>query len=96
MIRRPETLRGEHKLVAPTLPPPTEDLFGAANGREVATERVHVGGVDERDAKVARVIEDRARARFVDLQSKGHRAQTNAGDVEPGAAQASVLHGLEV
>src|SRR5262249_44631386 len=73
--RRAEPLGGEHELVALALPPAAEDLFGTTAGREVAAERVDVGSVDERDAEVARMIEDGARPRFVDLQTKGHRAE---------------------
>jgi hypothetical protein len=43
------------------LHPPAEDLLGAADRRQVAAERVRVGGVEERDAlvrgeRVARVL----------------------------------------
>ena len=90
---RPEALRRDHELVAAALQPAAEDLLGAAGGREVAAERVHVGGVEEGDALLVGVIEDGARAVLVDLESEGHGAEADPRDLEPGAAETNVLHG---
>ena len=63
------------------------------DGREVAAERVRVGGVEEGDALVGRVVEDGEAAGLVDLQAEGHRAEADAGDLEAGATETNVLHG---
>ena len=90
---RPEALRRDDELVAAALQPAAEDLLGAAGGGEVAAERVHVGRVEEGDALLVGVIEDRARAVLVDLEAEGHGAEADAGDLEAGAAETNVLHG---
>ena len=84
------------KSVALAREPAADDLLGAARGGEVAAERIDVGGVEERDARVGGVVEDRARRVLVDLQAEGHRAEADARHLEAGAAEPYVLHVRDV
>src|SRR5438477_10767421 len=62
------------------------------------THRVHVGGVEEVDAKVERFLIEGSRVDFVEdpwspfRSAVGHAAETNPRDLQSAAAQLSVLH----
>ena len=69
-----------------------DDLLGAADGREVAAERIHVGGVEEGDATLRGPVEDRDRRLLVALETEGHRAEAEARDLQAGTAELHVSH----
>ena len=72
--------------------PAADDLLGAADGGPVAAERIHVGGVEEGDAALGGPIHDRDGSRFVALEPERHRPETDARNLEAGAAESNVLH----
>ena len=92
----PVALRRDDELVALPAQPPADDLLGAADGVETASERVDVGAVEERDPGVGGGVEDRPRRVLVALEPERHRAETEARDLEAGAAEAYVLHGAPI
>ena len=89
---RPEALRRDDELFAAPVEPAADDLLGPADGGQVAAERIHVGGVEERDAALGGPIHDRDGSRFVALEPERHRAETDARNLEAGAAESNVLH----
>ena len=86
-------LGGDHEVVAPAPEPSPQDLLGAAHGVEGAAQRIDVGRVEEGDSPGGRAVEDGDRGGLVALQPEGHRAETEAGDLEAGAAEADMAHG---
>ena len=60
------------------------------------TERIHVGGVEERDAGVRGGIHDRERGLLVALISERHRAEAQPRHLEAGAAETNVLHATTI
>jgi hypothetical protein len=93
---RPAAFSRDHEVVAAAAQPAAEDLLRAADLAQAGAERVDVGGVEERDAVLRRPVEDRDRRLLVGLQAKGHRAEADARDLQPGSAQANVLHAASV
>jgi hypothetical protein len=87
-------LGGHDELVAAAGQPAAQDLLGASDRLRGAAERIDVGGVEEGDAALGRVVENGARRRLVALQPEGHRAQAQARDRQPGAAEPDVAHPL--
>ena len=81
--RRPSSQRPTISSVRPTVSKP-------------AAHRVDVRGVEEGDAARRRAIEDGAGGGLVALQAEGHGAEAEAGDGEPGAAEADVAHAVRV
>src|SRR6185437_11929892 len=62
------------------------DLFGLA-------ARVHLGVVEEVDARVMRDAQALEREIVVELRAEGHpRAEGQQADLEPGTAETAVLH----
>ncbi len=86
-------LGGDHEVVAPAPEPPPQDLLGAAHGVEGAAQRIDVGRVEEGDPAGGRAVEDGDRGGLVALEPERHRAETEAGDLEAGAAEADMAHG---
>jgi hypothetical protein len=85
-------LRRDHHRFAPTpalREPPPDDLLGDAFAELPA---VHVGRVVELDAEVERAIHDLEAVRLGGLRAEVHRAETQARDAQPGAAEVCVLH----
>ena len=91
---RREALRRDDVLLALALHPLADDFLRAPGGGEVTAEWVRVGGVEERDALLGRVVEDGEARGLVDLEAECHGAEADAGDLEPGAAETNVLHGV--
>jgi len=90
--RRPEALRRDDELLAAPAEPAADDLLGPPDGGPVAAERIHVGGVEERDAALGGPVHDRDGSRFVALEPEGHRPEADARDLEAGPAESYVLH----
>ena len=88
----PKHFVATHELLAAAVEPAADDLLGPADGGPVAAERIHVGGVEERDAALGGPIHDRDGSRFVALEPERHRPETDARDLEAGAAESNVLH----
>src|SRR3970040_263456 len=86
-------LGGDHEVVAAVPEPPAQDLFGAAHGVEGAAQRIDVGGVEEGDPARRGPVEDRDRGRLVALEPERHGTETEARDLEAGAAEADMAHG---
>ena len=59
-------------------------------------ERIDVGGVEERDARLGGGIHDRERRLVVALVSERHRAEAQPRHLEAGAAEANVFHGATI
>ncbi len=64
-----------------------DDLFGAA-------VIIGVGGIDEVDPGVARLGDDALARRRVGAPAEHHRAEADRRDLEPGAAEQAVIHGV--
>jgi hypothetical protein len=79
--------------VAAVPEPPAQDLFSAAHGVEGAAQRIDVGGIEEGDPARGGPVEDGDRGRLVALEPERHGAETEAGDLEPGTADADMAHG---
>ncbi len=78
-VRRPDLvdrLGRDDEVVAPALQPAADDFLGATGDVHAAAERIDVGGIDEGDAGVGRLVEDAARRVLFGLQAEGHRAET--------------------
>ena len=58
----------------------------------VAAERIHVGGVEERDAALGGPSRIATDVGFVALEPERHRPEADARDLEAGAAESNVLH----
>src|SRR3990172_1550448 len=86
-------LGGDHEVVAAAPEPPAQNLFGAAHGVEGAAQRIDVGGVEEGDPARGRPVEDGDRDRLVALEPERHGTETEARDLEAGAAEADMAHG---
>src|SRR5882724_7913580 len=92
---RVEELGGDDHTVA------RRELLESAAGDLLAdAERVHVGGIEEVDAELDGAPEERAALLFFEdplapfLRPVGHAAETDAGDLEAGGAEANVFHEL--
>jgi hypothetical protein len=79
-------------LAAATREPAAEVLFRAALGGGLGRHRIHLGGIDEVDALLQRVVELRMRVGFAVLLAPRHRAEADLGNVEVGARQCSMFH----
>ena len=93
--RRPgrrEALGRDDEAVALALQPAADDLLGAARGVEVAAQRIGVGGVEEVDAALGGVVQDRDRCRLVALQAERHRAEAEPRDLQAGTAKTRMFH----
>lgn len=66
--------------------------LGVAHAMRIGGDRVHVGGVEERDAGLDGGIHDGEGRVAIALAGKRHRAEREARHLKPGAAEASVLH----
>ncbi len=64
-----------------------DDLFGAA-------VVIGVGGIDEIDPGVARLGDDAIARRRVGAPAEHHRAEADRRDLEPGAPEQAVIHGV--
>jgi len=80
-------LGGEDDVVAPLGDRPADDLLILAGA-------VHVGGVDEVDPSVERLVDDpRARGEVaVAPHAEHHRAEPEEADLHSGGAERAVLH----
>src|ERR1700683_1735858 len=81
-------LGGEHDVVPAALECLADDLFGLP-------ARVGVGGVDEVDARVQRLVYDAGAVLVVGVAvaTEHHRAQAVRADLDAGSAQRAVFHG---
>jgi len=80
-------LGGEHDVVAATLERPPDDLLRLAEG-------VDVGGVDQVDAGVDRLVDDADALVVIGVApgAEHHRAQRQVADLQTGGAPVAVLH----
>ena len=87
-------LGGQHDLVALAgfLEPAADEALGRALRAGAGRHRVHLGGVDEVDAALERVVELAVRVGFGVLLAEGHGAEADAGDVQAGAAELVYFH----
>ena len=91
----PEALGGEDDVVAATavaLHPLADQFLGATDQLDRATERVDVGGVEERDAGFEGGVHDRERRLVVALEPERHRAEAQRRDPKSGAPERHVSH----
>src|SRR6266849_678406 len=82
-------LRGEHRLVAPTLERPAQQLL-------VVSPTVHVRGVQEVDPQVQRVVDDVDGLGVVALAvgaGHGHAPEPDGRDLQVAVPQLAILHG---
>ena len=86
---RAAELGGEHDVVAAALQRLADHLLGVAVG---------VGGVDDVDAGVERLVDDPGRVLGVVAHGRGEhqRAEGVRADLDAGAAERAVLHGLSL
>jgi len=89
-----DALGGDDEVVAAALQPAAQDLLGAAGGADVPAEGIDVGRVQEVDAGLGGGVEDGPAVRLVALQAEGHGAQAELRDLQAGAAEPRVLHGV--
>ena len=82
----PDELGGEHYVLAPVAERGAEKLLGARAA-------VDVGGVEEVDPGVDRLIDDGLGLVLVDAHAEVVAAEADNGDLEAGAAERFVLHG---
>jgi hypothetical protein len=85
-------LGGEDGLVAmrgALREPVADDLLGTAL---VLAPAVHVGGVEEVDARVEGRIHDRVGVGLIGLRAEVHGAEDESADLESGASELRVLH----
>ena len=88
-VERKAELDGEHHALAPSAGQRlAEDLLRLAGG-------VAVGGVDEVDPGVQRLVDDPDRVVVIGVAegAEHHRAQAQLADRDAGASQRSVFHG---
>ncbi len=87
VAHRRRTLGREDDVVAAPLERLADDLFGLAAG-------VHVGGVDEVDPRVQRLVDDADRVVMVGVADgpEHHRAERVGTDLDAGPAEGAVLH----
>ena len=55
---------------------------------------VHLGGVDEVDARFERAVQDGMRVGFTHLLTEGHGAQADGGDIQVGLTEWNEFHGV--
>src|SRR5581483_4854041 len=77
----------QDKILALALEPLADDLLRAPDRL-----RVDVGGINEVDARLRRLIHDGEAGRLVSLRAKGHGSQTDLRDFQPRPSHASDLH----
>ena len=83
-------LGSQHHTVAPALEGLADDLLGLA-------ERVHVGGVDEVDARVDGGVDDADAVVVVGVapRAEHHGAEAVAADLDPGRPECRAVHAQE-
>ena len=92
---RADALRGDHEVVTAAFgQPAADDLLARTAG--VGADRIHVGGVEERDAHISCRIHDGEARRFVTLEAERHRAEAEPGDLQAGPAQSNMIHARTV
>src|SRR5439155_6462207 len=81
-------LRGQHDLVAPAPQRPADDLLGLA-------ARIHVGGVDDVDPALDRLVDHADTGLDVGVApgAEHHRPEAMRAHGDPGGAERSVFHG---
>src|SRR3954451_25494186 len=87
-----ETLRGDDELLATRTKPLTDQFLSATGLAAGGTERIGVGRVEERDARIGSGVHDRERGLVVTLIAESHRAEAQAGDLQSRAPEANVFH----
>jgi hypothetical protein len=89
VAHRHEELRREHDVVAAALECLADDLLGLTGG-------VDVGGVDEVDPRIEGAVDDADRVVVVGVApgAEHHRAEAELGDLDAGASEWAVVHGV--
>ena len=93
---RSEELRGQDDFVPPPAAlgePPSDDRLSGASAVVAA---VAVRCVEEVDPELERPVHDCERFVLGRLRPEIHRAETQLADLEGGAAQSSITHGLSL
>ena len=94
---RPGRLGGQHDARAhpgALAQPVADETFGVAVTRRAGRHRVHLGGVDEVQAALQRVVEQAVRRGFINLSlAEGHGAEADAADLQAAAAEGDGVHG---
>jgi hypothetical protein len=84
--------RDQHGVARLRLQPLRQDLLGAAGPLRIGRHGIHLGGVEEEQAGVPGLVEDRQARGLVGHRAEGHRAEPDLGHDQAAAAEPALLH----